>query len=160
MTEDEIEQSKRRVEMGAGDDIDQHRLRAAERREQIVRKEMPLDGNLLVVRKIRFDANGNAEYGINPEVADALNAWFDTCFDERARETVIAPMGEALGEIRAELRKSWRQEIGDAVTKLHSEVEQLKRRIEEQNVVIAELRGELRGMRSLHANGSPKIWRP
>src|SRR5262249_40538628 len=77
----------------------------------MVTKEMPIDGNLLVVRKVTFNADGDAEYGINPEVADVLNEWFIASFDTRAQETVISVMGDALGETRVELRNEMRKEF-------------------------------------------------
>src|SRR5262245_3564915 len=94
------------------------------------------------------------------------NNWFDERFDTRARETVITAVGDALGETRAELRAFTR----DEVDKIHQQydclgklVEQIMRaalgernKLEQMSREVAELRGELRGLRG---QGS-KLWRP
>src|SRR5215471_5459396 len=141
-TDDEvIEQARRRQAHGNDTEIDRYRLRAAERREQqMVTKEMPLDGNLLVVRKVTLTANDEAEYAINPEVAQALNEWWDEKLALAMQsETVLDPIGFVLAEASSDAR----EEMHAEVNKVDDQIKELRAKVGEQALVIAELRGEL-----------------
>lgn len=160
---DDIAAARQRVAMGTANDLDHWRVQRAEQREQMVTKEMPLDGNLLVVRKVTFTPSGEPEYGINPEVAEVLNSWWDEKMSlAMSSELVLDPIGYAIGEMRNQTRSEMRAEVSKLAKKLdlllynhEGQLEELRAKIEEQRVIIAELRGELRATR-----GTSKILRP
>jgi len=167
-TEDKlVEAARRRIADDSGDDLDRHRVRAAERQERMVTKEMPLDA-LTIVRKVTFNAQGDAEYMIDPAGAEMLNAWWDEKLDLAWGGVLVEDIGAVMGETRAELRKEWRAQIADEISKLtktvdalmHFEMkehERLKSVVEQMGREIAELRGELNVLRG---TGSKRERRP
>jgi len=150
--DNEIERARQRIEMDVGSDLDHHRMRAQ------VRKDM---------RAVEVVYKDN-ERALVEEAREAVwNNWFDARFDTRARETVIAPVGDALGETRAELRAFTRDEVDkiqqqyDCLAKLVEEIMRValgeRNKFEQMSREVAELRGEVRAMRSAT---SAKLWRP
>jgi hypothetical protein len=138
-TDDElVEQSQRRVEMGADDELDRWRVRK--------------DGSgLRVVRKLREDA-------LDTTVIDTSQQLLDE--NGTLNEVILDSLGHALGETRRELRSEWHKEISDEVGKLqknldalllhqHDEINELKRRLEAQNIIIARLCGQIEVLRGM-----------
>lgn len=159
-----IEQARLRKVHGHDNELDRHRLRAAERREQLGTKEMPLDGNLLVVRKVTFNANGDAEYTIKPEIAQVLNEWWDEKLElAMGQDTVLDPIGYAIGESRNEMRKEFRREAETLAKKVAALLHEWMVREADYGNTIRRLENELSELRghvkALTAERS-RLWRP
>jgi hypothetical protein len=127
--DDEIEQSLRRVAAGEGNGLDQWRARAAERQEQreIVQKDMRAS-ELDMVRKINDDALTADEQGWAEATRDA--------------------MGEAIATLRDDFRVMSAEHVDALSDEIARDVVELRKEAQTLREQIAELRGELRGMRS------------
>ena len=142
--EELIEQARTAERMGHVNDLDKWRLRRAEQREQMVQKKLPIDA-ITLVRKITFNAQGDAEYTIDPEVAAVLNEWWHNNHNLAMRDIVYPDLAWAMDQREDQMRRDLREQD-----------EKLKQTVENLRLEIAELRGELRALLAERS----KIWRP
>jgi hypothetical protein len=104
---DELEQLRRRVELGSDDELDRWRVKSAERRE--ARKDMSNE----------IDTNAWASW-----TQDQIQRYFE--------QAVVPEWSGALTQTRSEIQQ-------DLMTRIHA-----------LEVQIAEMRGELKGLREAH----------
>jgi hypothetical protein len=65
----------------------------------------------LVVRKVTFTAGGEPEYSINPELAEALSAWWHEMHSVAMRDTVYPDLSWAMDQRADEMRLEWHSEV-------------------------------------------------
>jgi hypothetical protein len=97
--------------------------------------------------------DGNPEYSINPEIAEVLNQWWDEKLAHAMQsETVLDPIGYAIGEMSSELRNDFqtahKDHVGVVDLLLKYEMNRHKAEVEQMSREIAELRGEVNVLRS------------
>jgi hypothetical protein len=140
-TDDElIERARRRVAMGSDDAIDHHRLRAAERRERVIRKDMHATDTVFVTNDDALVEDQTVREGyIYQDLADALTV-----------------MGDGLrNQFRAEnetITKNLAAMIHDFLQRQSEENNRL-RALENE---LAELRGQVKALTAERS----RIWRP
>jgi hypothetical protein len=126
--------ARMRQAAGTDDDLDRHRLRAAERQQQPVTKDF---GGADVVYKQLDDAlQPPAPETMSPEDSAGWNAWFARSFDAEMKAKWVDAISDVIGETSRDLRTDFEKQI---------------HRLERE---VSELRGEMRMLRNA------KLWTP